>query len=59
VVWSNFVRSNFNCLVFKRDLRFLKRECLDLMGEPFASFQIRVLFLVVMGHASFIKRYAI
>jgi len=59
VVWSSFVRSSFNFLVFKRILRFLKRECLDSMREPFASSQIRVLFLVVMGHASYIKRYAI
>jgi hypothetical protein len=31
----------------------------DSMGEPFASSQIGVLFLIVMGHTSFIKGYAI
>jgi hypothetical protein len=40
-------------------LRFLKGGFSDLMGEPFASSQVRVLFFVVIGHASFVKRYAI
>jgi len=42
-----------------RDFEVFKGEYSDSMEEPFASSQLGVLFLVVIGHASFVKGYAI